>query len=520
MYTEDKKNIGRNIVIYNAIKKLTSNRNDSVILNNRIVTCYYEKCYTMLHESRRYEDIDFKVLDNWLQFNNSICFTKKAENLKVLYLSGPNPENDLEEFLKNGVIIENIWALEFNDTLFEEAVESMSCFWTDKLKLYKSKIETFLKIYPNKFDIIYADFTGSFLSRETKPYKAIHSIFENHALTDISVLIINTTKMDQTEDNSYLLSSYFLNQQFVDASIYGKNDVDFVEGPDCHGIIELDSMKDVINKYFDNAYSAFQTHYLIYLPTIILPSIRNIAVPEIKKYIFNEKLVDELFAKFQNINGIFEDNDFIAGEFFLNKTSYPFLHFLHLLKKNKSPMISSFSNFYFQDKVDNITRYDAVKLSNLLRASFEGYWDVLNDKFKTKIIDTANLIFDRNNLFFCDVPLEHLWYELIYNQMGYPYQFNTKQIERYSYIAKTREMYIDMIVYDKCRNLYDYIPSLEFLPSFVSDFSSQVLMRILIDIIHKNSFWMVRELYSGASVLDIFHTYDSIENNYRNRIIL
>ncbi|MCD6184208.1 MAG: hypothetical protein J7K84_00230 [Deltaproteobacteria bacterium] len=53
---------------------------------------------------------------------------KKPENLKVAYLSGPNPENDLRVFCEAGILPENIWAFEsgdFGDALYIYSFEMM-----------------------------------------------------------------------------------------------------------------------------------------------------------------------------------------------------------------------------------------------------------------------------------------------------------------------------------------------------------------------------------------------------------
>lgn len=48
-----------------------------------------------------------------------------ASELKVLYLSGPEPSNDIEILCNNGIILENIWAIESDKKIYKEALKSL-----------------------------------------------------------------------------------------------------------------------------------------------------------------------------------------------------------------------------------------------------------------------------------------------------------------------------------------------------------------------------------------------------------
>jgi uncharacterized radical SAM superfamily Fe-S cluster-containing enzyme len=49
-----------------------------------------------------------------------------------------------------------------------------------------------------------------YLAKNQNHYKASHSIFENHALADLGVLIVNTTIIDKNDENTELLVDYVL----------------------------------------------------------------------------------------------------------------------------------------------------------------------------------------------------------------------------------------------------------------------------------------------------------------------
>jgi hypothetical protein len=85
------------------------------------------------------------------------------------------------------------------------------------------------------------------------------------------------------------MDNYFLSQPMIEDRVLGIERDNYIEGPDCHGIIEIEHMKKLIHKNFEDSYLALQTHYLVYFTSIILHAIRNISIPEIRKYIFDEK---------------------------------------------------------------------------------------------------------------------------------------------------------------------------------------------------------------------------------------
>ena len=63
-------------------------------------------------------------INKWENFYDSIVQTREAKNLKVAYLSGPNPENDLREMFKHGILPENVWAFESDNKVYNNAIMS------------------------------------------------------------------------------------------------------------------------------------------------------------------------------------------------------------------------------------------------------------------------------------------------------------------------------------------------------------------------------------------------------------
>lgn len=112
-YIEPSKNKIRNLLISSAIETLTTSRQSSTLASRDYVRKVRD--YLSDPQKNQYELtqhfaslLSDETIEKWENFYDSIVQTKKPENLKVAYLSGPNPENDLRILVKNGVLPENV----------------------------------------------------------------------------------------------------------------------------------------------------------------------------------------------------------------------------------------------------------------------------------------------------------------------------------------------------------------------------------------------------------------------------
>ena len=104
---------------------------------------------------------------------------------------------------------------------------------------------------------------------------------------------------------------------------------------------------------------------------------------------------------------------------------------------------------------------------------------------------------------FCDMPMEHLWLELLLFQFGHPYHTNVGNHQRYSYRAKERKMCLDIVTLDKCRALYDWMPMLEYFIHDMKNHNRQMITRMCVDAIDKQLLHIVDEVYFGAALAGI-----------------
>lgn len=90
--------------------------------------------------------------------------------------------------------------------------------------------------------------------------------------------------------------------------------------------------------------------------------------------------------------------------------------------------------------------------------------------------------------YFCDVPVSNLTYSMLAGVYGRPLFVNPAASLRLSYTAKTRKMYSDALVLDRCTYFFDYVPSVELVPEFFESVPRQLVLRTCIDQINWHDF--------------------------------
>ncbi|HGB6735915.1 TPA: class I SAM-dependent methyltransferase, partial [Salmonella enterica subsp. enterica serovar Enteritidis] len=119
-------NIARKSVLKAAIEALTLCRKDSTLAPKdyiRKVKAFYRKDES---DPRAFivDELSEETIIRWEEFYDSVIQDRTARSIKVAYLSGPNPENDLTEMTDMGLLPENIWAFESDAKIYNEAVIS------------------------------------------------------------------------------------------------------------------------------------------------------------------------------------------------------------------------------------------------------------------------------------------------------------------------------------------------------------------------------------------------------------
>lgn len=97
-----------------------------------------------------------------------------------------------------------MYAFEYDNKCFKTAVESIEKGYP-QVKIFNGKIEAFVESHNTSFDIIYLDFTSSLF----EAFQTIGKILDNNALSQLGVLIVNTTYSDITDSSIDFLTKYF-----------------------------------------------------------------------------------------------------------------------------------------------------------------------------------------------------------------------------------------------------------------------------------------------------------------------
>ena len=519
LYQQDEKERSRRLLWEYAVERITFSRNETRIIREDYVQSLWEYTCKRLLKYSHVDEIDNTFLESWFGFASSTYKSISAEDIRVAYLCGPEPENDLKILIELGVRIENIWAIEKEQKFYAQALKSVRESYPT-LKIFHGSVESLLEINPIPFDIIYLDFTSPLFSRATKPYVTVQTVFERQALSEIGVLITNSSIPDSTSDVVDFLTDYFLFQPFVEGTVLGRMDDKsqpiswFTSGP-LMDPMERTQVRTLIEENFEGAYSAFCTQFPILYANLIQPPLRVLGTSTSKRRMFdtsNEGILDVGLEKLSGsqewlvrfLEGDLEDGMEegwgFGGDLVLNPTGYPLWHFFRGLKTQQSDLSKNWVNAY-EEMVRGVSRLQAIYMGDLLRSVFEGYLPVLSKPLKEALPRINEVLPDRKSRLFCDVPFPSLWVEVALNQLGFPYHPNVDLHKRFAYQAKTRKMFVDVFVFDRCRAFYDWLPMIEFYSQDLKVIERQILARICLDAIGKQIHKVISNLYSATNII-------------------
>ena len=105
---------------------------------------------------------------------------------------------------------------------------------------------------------------------------------------------------------------------------------------------------------------------------------------------------------------------------------------------------------------------------------------------------------------FCDVVLFHQIKKLLFFQLAVPYHVNIEKTKRWTYIAKDTRMFMDMIILDECRYIYDWMPTVDMIEAGMDSIDRQLCYRFVLDSLGKNRRWYNNEYFFGTSVIGQF----------------
>lgn len=486
-YKQETKQIVRHKIIRTAVDLLTVNRSSACCVRNSYVRDLYDY---FIHQDESHEQaealkIDIDYIWEWERMHSILTGFKRPGELTVCYLSGPEPENDFNEFVSMGVLPQNIWAFESERSTYLQALKSVDGSSYMQPKIVKTSIERFFENTPKKFDIVYIDACASLIS-DQHALRCVASLFQNQRLNSPGVLITNFAFLDITDANEEkqyidLISRLKIFRKYRNASLVNRD-----------GIISFniapENEHDVYLQVRDNLcaeYGELITAMVCNAASITIPTLRFTNSTYLQALSTTKPVIGKKFS-FEDINTI-KDNTlykFLASNSFLQEHSAKYAG-INRITKLSAELSGSGPHF---DLLSSLQKLHSIK--------------TCNDSIPTELQAIVEY-FDKNEELyqFLDRPNRVLFFDSVINQLSYPMHYTSDKSTRLSYVAKEKRMFTDLIVFDECRYIYDWLPAIHQIPKSFSNPSWQYTFRFGLDGLIKQRINYNNEFYFQGSVV-------------------
>ena len=473
-YDQPKKRIIRHRVISAAVKSLTQERENAACVSRDYVRKVYDAFINREDDSlnkREAQLIDKKYIISWESLHDAYTSKKEVRDLTVCYLCGPEPNNDFQEFIELGVLPQNIWAFETKNVTYHQALASYEQGEYPQPRIIKQNIDTFFKMTPKKFDIVYIDACGCVPSAQ-HALRTISTLCQNSRLNSPGVIISNFSSPDieneQLDDWTEVIANYLF------FKLYPEGYFDIKKGKIvCDEYIQL---KRSIKKDFKKYYGEFISALLRDIPSVIIP------IQRINENPYFNQLINE--------------NDFqLDNNEWINMASGSSLaRFFFFCEKNIFELKGTKTEMLLEEMGDISGIVKGFKfIIGLQRGAISLKDDIkdIHEYFESKLSVYQ----------FLDKPHSNLIFDAIINQLIYPLHFNPERNIRYQYRAKTRDMYTDVSIYDECRYIYEWLPAIHQVKSAFDNTSWQYIFRFCLDGLIRTRMDFNNEFFYQGSVI-------------------
>lgn len=486
MYTykqESKKQV-RHTTIRKAVELLTAKRSDACCVRNSYVRDLYDYFLEQAEtkEKSEAEKIEMSYIREWERMHMISIGIKRPDELSVCYLSGPEPQNDFNEFVALGVLPQNIWAFECESNIYQQALIEVDGSKYMQPKIVKTKIEHFFKNTPKTFDIVYIDACATLVSSR-HALRCVSSLFQYHRLNSPGIVITNFAYLDETNETD--------KKQYIDMiarykfALCKNTPVLLDRNGSFSFVAEFkDTLQSVTND-LEKAYGDFITNMICNSASISVPALR--------------------FCNSQFLNVISSTTPIVNRSYNIptintinNNTLYKYFATNCLAEQQKVQFHGIRRGQLLSSELSSETwRYDLLSCLNTL--------------YEAKSIDThispslraaADFFDDSGSLFqFLDKPNRILLIDSIVNQLSYPMHYVTDKALRFTYVAKQTRMYTDLLLFDECRYIYDWLPAIDQIKTAFSNPSWQYTFRFALDGLIKQRLNYNNEFFFQGSVV-------------------
>lgn len=480
-YKQFSKNVVRRKVLSYAVEILTNRRNESTCVSREYVRNIYNY-YTLNQDESKIKTecmkIDPTYILEWENLYDSSVGIRRPSDLSVCYLCGPEPNNDFPELINLGILPRNIWAFESNNSSYHTALSYYPLGEYNQPKILKQKIDTFFEQSQQIFDIVYIDACGSIPS-EQHSLRCITSLIKNHRLSSPGVIISNFSEPSKKDEFVELLAQYMYSKQ-SSKYIFVDND-SRIDSPEYRKLFAK------VNSDFEKFYGDYISYVIRDLAGIYIPLQRMIENPYLAQLIDIEQV--------QSVENM-------PTESLINLSSGRFIFSYYHMRKNG----------FLNKKISSLIKEMEIKDGEIERAirllfAIHDPSIILKDDIREikEYLDNSQIMFR-----FLDRTDSDILFDIVLNQMSYPFHTNTKAVKRYKYCAKKTTMYTDITVLDECRYIYDWLPALHQIKSAFSNLSWQYIFRFALDGLIKSRYNYNNEFFYKGAVIP--QSEDGFEN--------
>ena len=531
----------RSKLIEHAVRCLTTERSTSVcVKRDHVARVWQQLCESgeankYFTEKERHE-IETEI-GQWELFHESEVQTKRPSDLRVCYLGGVNLKIAIEVLVANGVLCQNVWVIVENSKILKKAWSAIEKSPLRNVKVFQGDILTFLKDFPDQFDIIYLDDCGTLPSATQKTLKIVGYVFLHNKLTSPGALITNFSFPPQNTQQENSASSQFLDKEreminflvkeymnYRLSNVLGKdnspeNNAEYLSkrtDEDNYGdyvsfqiidsaylFIPAQRMLSSERKYLWGQVFKEKKHFLQAINSHssanvegrskgtnekstktsrnqeLMESLKKLKVDEKSaKKECNQELMESL-KKLKVDDEVHSSNSLFSD---LKRMAETFLEKSYSNSCCRAWVTEIFPDWKSERSL-NKEKIPTMLLTPLLCSSPIHIIYFSNVDFVLKFLDPLFNAVKENFPSCGDVATFEqatcLVAGLLYGQVTYPSFPVMDKLFRLRYTAKKRQMFADVFVFDKCRYLYELLPNVNCV--CIDDPKQQIVFRMVVD---------------------------------------
>lgn len=401
----------RERILSHAVRSLTQNRQRSAVVQLDELSQIINYALGVLQDNAIARDTA-REYRAWEDLYQSRIANKWPADLKVLYLCGPEPLNDLNVLESNGVNPHNVWAVESHEQDFAGALDQLRRSST-ALKIHHGTLSEFFEHYPDTFDLVYYDACGTFLEGKPNTLYPLLKLFEFNRLEPLAVLITNFAQIqpERLERVTSVLTAYFRFRYRDLPKAFWASDLDPAK---CEA--DGSELLNLIRVQSELFYSDFITRFLSDLARYWIPNCRALGFKSVADGYLSRDAKQAVLEAAQYIPDAFNSiEELIAksGHMVLSPASYQLFSFFRELQRMKPP--DQLVNQLGQLRFGGQEAWKLLGFASILDKVAEGHWDCLSRELLEAL---RNSWFDMKDHFSCDAPMPNLMGDRIFQIQG------------------------------------------------------------------------------------------------------